>query len=562
MAIGQLGTPYVHSNYYNFLNNSQSNPYGQLQNDSTTPLSETIAELEGIRTALKAQADAFLKGKTPQQLYNDLISKNPFTDVAKKVILSPKAQAYLSGEGGSYNKTEVAKILGPEVANLLIPEIRGAIAENDFVEAIARSIFGTKEIRLVNQKTNINTSIKNKEMEKYLIDKIKQPFRSSESKILKQLVKDALKETGVKKSNSKQSNIDNFISYFRREVTREVMNSSIPFQGDLTTTLNEYLNAMENFFRKGGLKDNYTSKQASGAIAEVGMAKVLTTATDSELQIRIIGDTPEKEVQQSLGEILSVSEGVIKRNDKQSYSDWLMTYKGDTVRVQSKNYRDAIRNFINVDGIATGGGAQISILRDQTFEKLMDELQNSGNKISFNRQEIEYTVANEFWFDMKGGINRGQSGTEKHAFNDQVLMSSLSSAVINYLGIVIDKKTVINPRHSNIFYFIFGDGLVPTYEIIDGMILALKGKRAELANIKFTRDKGSVPKLESAESLYGRKSAAVGKLIPNGGYKDSELVGVGSSVGATIVKNLSFRSINIQIDAETLYKSAYVFTKK
>jgi hypothetical protein len=43
---------------------------------------------------------------------------------------------------------------------------------------------------------------------------------------------------------------------------------------------------MEAFFRdknRGNLKNNYTSKQASGAIAESAMAGLLTTLTDSEI---------------------------------------------------------------------------------------------------------------------------------------------------------------------------------------------------------------------------------------------------------------------------------------
>jgi hypothetical protein len=64
------------------------------------------------------------------------------------------------------------------------------------------------------------------------------------------------------------------------------MNAKIPFKGDLTAELNKYLDAMEAFFRdknRGNLKNNYTSKQASGAIAESAMAGLLTTLTDSEI---------------------------------------------------------------------------------------------------------------------------------------------------------------------------------------------------------------------------------------------------------------------------------------
>jgi hypothetical protein len=60
------------------------------------------------------------------------------------------------------------------------------------------------------------------------------------------------------------------------------MSAQFPFKGDLTTELNKYLNTMEAFFR-GNLKNNYTSKQASGAIAETAMAGLLTTITDSEI---------------------------------------------------------------------------------------------------------------------------------------------------------------------------------------------------------------------------------------------------------------------------------------
>ena len=564
MAIMSGDSPYVHSNYYNFLANVRSNPYKELSSGDSgkEELSSTLSELKNIRDSLKSAADDFLQGKSPQQLYNELINKNPFVDIAKKVILSPQAQRYLSGEGDFYNKTEVAKVLGPELANLAIPELKGAITEQQFVGMIAQQIFGTNEIRLSNQKTNIKTNIKNKEMEKYLIEKIKQPFHSSNSRALKQLVKEAMEEAKIGKSKAKQNSVENFIKYFRQQVTQEVMNAKIPFKGDLTAELNKYLNAMEAFFR-GNLKNNYTSKQASGAIAETAMAGLLTTITDSEIQIKIIGDTSEKNVWLELGEVLNKSNGVIKGEDKQSYSDWLMTYKGRTVRVQSKNYRDAIRSFINVDGIATGGGAQISLLRQENLIKLLDKLSSTSNVLgSYKREEVLYSLANELWFDMRNSLNKGKK-EDKHAFNDQVLMDSLASIVINYLGIVIDKGTVINAKQSNIFYFIFGEGLIPTYRIIDGMIMALQGQMDELSKIKFTREKTSVPGLQSATSFYEQKAASVAEgLNSEGGYSDPGLLGVGTSVGAQIVNNLTFRSINLQIDAETLYKSAYVFTKK
>jgi hypothetical protein len=46
---------------------------------------------------------------------------------------------------------------------------------------------------------------------------------------------------------------------------------------------------------------------------------------------------------------------------------------------------------------------------------------------------------------MRNSLNKGKK-EDKHAFNDQVLMDSLASIVINYLGIVIDKETVINAK--------------------------------------------------------------------------------------------------------------------
>ena len=59
----------------------------------------------------------------------------------------------------------------------------------------------------------------------------------------------------------------------------------------------------------------------------------------------------------------------------------------------------------------------------------------------------------------------------EHSFNDKILMEQISSLIINYLGVVLDKSIdVINPGASNIFYFILGEGFIPTYMIIDGVI--------------------------------------------------------------------------------------------
>ena len=63
MAIMSGDSPYVHSNYYNFLANVRSNPYKELSNgeDGKAQLSSTLRELKNIRDGLKSAADEFLQ---------------------------------------------------------------------------------------------------------------------------------------------------------------------------------------------------------------------------------------------------------------------------------------------------------------------------------------------------------------------------------------------------------------------------------------------------------------------------------------------------------------------
>lgn len=566
MAIGNgILEPYVHSNYYNFLGaGSVFNVFSEKYNDGRV-YTKTIEELEKIRNDLETKANAFLNGMTPSQLYASLVNKQPMISLAKEILLSPQAKKILQDSSVRYDVNSLQKILSEDLG-YAVPQIilqQGYLTESEVVDAIVKMLFDNG-VRMTlgktakEQRSLISSKFTDANFSKLITEKIIRPFTKQESKRLKQIVLQALqKSKGLKMKGRKLSASTALANYFETEMRRRIVSSDVVY--DLEN-LNSFIRSMKEKISLHFDKEYTTSQAASGAIAEIGMADLIVEASGKEIKIEIIGDKAENKVQQNLNNIISSTNSVIKDDKKQSYSDWLMTRGEQTVRVQVKNYRAAIETFLKIGG---SGGAQISILRGGKLMELLQKLQSTSNVLdTFNPEEFGYVLANELWFDLRGSIVHNVNSSQKveHLFNDKILMEQISSLIINYLGIVWDKSIkVVNPGASNIFYFILGEGFIPTYMIIDGVIKFMRDQEQEIINLKVTPKRiGIKSGLPSKEAFWEEKKEAVGEFLGRS-YSDSNLVGVGSRVGSKILSSYEIQSINLKVDAQQLYQSSYVF---
>jgi hypothetical protein len=136
-------------------------------------------------------------------------------------------------------------------------------------------------------------------------------------------------------------------------------------------------------------------------------------------------------------------------------------------------------------------------------------------------------LANQIWQSEAGSLRKGQSKGVRKTFSDVLLETQLTSFFLNYLGIVIDTTThLVNQKQSNIFYYILGEGFVPTYQIIDDLINYFVKAEKQMTGLRLKTEIGSFN--TNATAFYNEKRDAVGVFSTIGSwYKDDNLVSIG-----------------------------------
>jgi hypothetical protein len=123
----------------------------------------------------------------------------------------------------------------------------------------------------------------------------------------------------------------------------------------------------------------------------------------------------------------------------------------------------------------------------------------------------------------------------------------LTSFFLNYLGIVIDSTThLVNQKQSNIFYYILGEGFVPTYQIIEDLINYFIKAEQQMTGLRLKTEIGSFDK--NATAFYDKKRDAVGTFSTIGSwYKDSNLVSVGQEKGEEILRSVWIEGVDLVV---------------
>ena len=102
------------------------------------------------------------------------------------------------------------------------------------------------------------------------------------------------------------------------------------------------------------------------------------------------------------------------------------------------------------------------------YEDFLNKIMSTSNGLSsIKKEDLDYVVANDSWFSKRVSYGHNKSLGKNYPSQKANVELFMSNAFLNYLGIVIGEGTVVNCDMSNIFYYVMGDGFIPTYVIID-----------------------------------------------------------------------------------------------
>lgn len=555
------GQPYVHSNSQNFVGVTT---LARGREDSK--IDKILSQLETVRDQLKNRAETFCDGPVTKKRLNEIFGGNSgedyikFIQIMKEVMLSSQMKQLLTKKR-EYDFNKLKNIVSDKVLQKLnISELGSdTLQEKEVIDAILKSIGLGKEITidLEGQKAAMKRAFRGENK-----NKVEQIYTTrlykKKGKIMKQRILEML-QGAIKEKQSNEVFLQSFEVQVRMRAQQEGIDLTSSDNKKINTLLKKVVNELRSEMKV------LDSAQASGQITEQGMGIIFNQA-DNEISIEIIGEKSEAEVQQKL--ILlnktitttSSSTGIMKDQDKQSYSDWLITRNGITVRVQVKNYRSAIENFLQSrkSGKDASGGAYIHLFHENTqYEDFLDQLLSTSSGLSsVKKEDLDYVIANDSWFSKR--VSYGHNKSLGRNYNSQKANVELfmTNAFLNYLGIVIGDGTVVNHDMSNIFYYVMGDGFIPTYVIIEQAISYFRDMKAEMTrlHLKFS---SSIPST-SAKAFYEAKRAAISS---NSGirYSDSGLLEVGQKMGESILQSTIIQGLNLHIDANKLYSSSYSF---
>jgi hypothetical protein len=176
-----------------------------------------------------------------------------------------------------------------------------------------------------------------------------QPFRN-EKNLKKTIAEEISSRLNLEPKDAGQKRVNNFCNYFREQMA--IRCSKIDKE-----VFNKYVNSCIKDFKASFSKLSTNASNVAGARSEIGVAILINNNSNNGITITVTGSMNEDKVEEEMqniyrkegvnGLIKKIKEngGVIKERDKQSYSDWLVTRNGVTVRVQSKDNRQALSAF-------------------------------------------------------------------------------------------------------------------------------------------------------------------------------------------------------------------------
>lgn len=599
-------SPYIHSNIDNYKQYANKNILPSTgKAEVVQGFTQIVNELNQTRTMLYNRARSFL-GVDPESLTRaelDRIFKGDdkdYQDMANAAIqflYQPKNYTLLSPEK-TVTKKQASKILQDHGVRKKV------------VEEIEKTLFSKGDI--------IDLNLFQKEIRKYLqkalgdyeIQSGKGAANLQNIKGLEALEKIVYKEFTKKLKNapiitSPYSVLNNYISKLSEQVvgTRKDLYKELDIKNNSTAFINQFKTHMFSTFsnRDSLFKEKLTKyvdacaaefyndlstivpeiANISGGIQEFGLKSVLSN-TPNSVEIEVIGSASEKSKQNENGEwkkgvqailreklgkrATKINKKIMKDYSAQSYSDWLVTRNGVTVRVQSKNSAWAVRDFFEKK---ENRSTYLTLLQeDISATDFVNKIMASGNLFAFDENMFGYVIANEYWFAHHKSVSRNKSNSSSGG-NNANIMKQLADGILNYLGVIIPNEFDVNNEaaasNSNIFWLVTGN-YYPTYKIIDGMLNYFNTKKDETL-ASFSVKVHSSTSI-NAPTLYKQKMEALDehkinwtkdKGITNH-YEIDNLVAAGQKVGKEIIDNYTIQSLKMKLPSmEGLMQSAFTF---
>lgn len=571
MAIGTAEAPYIHSTYSNFTKRRTKHSIDVTTKSAKDSLIRLKEKLNQIRQPLRSAAENFLGGKTANELYKEIVNNDAFIEATRKLLNSSKAvdvliqddKIDLRSRGKNLVKEfqdSLQEITNQPLSKPTLSDISGYVLNQ--IQGALSSVTG-KDMGS-QQRSIIIKSLEGKGLDwDGVVGSLQQDLKRKISRpsTMERIIKNALKAGGMKTTKNTANATNRLFHYLKSGMTMELKNSTKSYNLE---ELNNYLNSLKKYFESNkAFKEDYSNpRHASGDLLESGNLNLfnysLKEQGKSDLTFTLIGPQLEVNARKMLNQINNQFY-TFKSPNRQSYSDWYITKGNNSVRVQVKNQAGIIENYIKYN---SNINSQISLSgRDQSLKELMETFSSTGemNSLSFDAIRFSYNLLNEVWFSQKGDY----ASKETHNIDYSIINRDLTAAYLNYLGVVLDNNLEVQTDVSNIFFFVNGEGLIPTYRIIDDLIRSFTTMEQQLSALQVRVNLDKIQyEYDDKESFHDAKMTALdGKKLKGDYYTDSALLSIGTSQGKKMYDSIE-AGVNLKINIDQMLRSTYNFSKK
>ena len=358
--------------------------------------------------------------------------------------------------------------------------------------------------------------------------------------------------------------------------------NQIPTIKEQTNAVDTYLKEFKAALSKMTKNMDFATLQNLYGFGGEQMASIAINKGGGNIEIKLIGQkSTKKATTKIINDIPEYIRYSLRHDTTQSYSDFIMVHKGKEARCQVKNYigqlNAILKNKQEKNNPSSELMAQIGLYDGESLDKFLERLskvEESATYLTYEqKEELIYGMANEAWFRYAGSINKGQVEDEtvkpikvEQIYHQTVINMLLSDVMLNYLGIMVDKNFAVHTNISNLYFLINTNRLIPTYKVIEHLILTLKQWEVKASELKSNRLKTNVvgrismssPPTKDARSFLIEKRNAV-KKFEGSSYTDPALLKVGTDMGEAIVKKLKVQSINLNVNLSNIYTTSYIY---
>lgn len=502
--------PYIHSGADHFTNGDSISLSEQIiaQKD----IENGIIELEGIRDALKEEANRFLMGLGVEEANAQLL-KLPYTysGIATELIQSPQMiRSLVVSNSKAVSKKDIEDIFNKDnsrISKKIMKEI-GSLDKDIPIEKMASIIaksIGNAEGTLTNTGTRLTKAFSFdkgivKEIESMMMDNIFNRLSSTQGKIV-DIIKDLLLSSNIYKENKNvSSSVDQFMNVFSSAFLRRAKSEVLIYYENFTPE--KYLKNLREELTTAITKDFIDIRNAAGVINEDILSAVYKADNIVTLTITATGKRKDEDIVKEFPQLHKMN--TFHDANKESLSDLVLVNKnGMVVRAQSKT---SLREY------KVKGEEHLRILnhlqRSIRIYDLLTRLNNTGFFPINNIDDICYAIANSLWFNthisVSGERDTGYFATKRAHYKDLLpeVIDALNAALARqaplFLGISLERTSdeiKTDVKGSNIFYVENGN-LVPTFielnEIINDMRNYLQKSQSASRNLRFTVEKNNV----------------------------------------------------------------------